>query len=135
MADLNKTKRPYTLKSRLLQLYSDTLGFANGTVAKENTLVGSLMRLEHGWLTLPQAMGFLCASDITIRKLARAGRIRTIKPDFGQTVFYSLADCQSLLDDCVPDCEPDVTGCVNDVVPQVKAGKAGRRKKEDPRKE
>ena len=93
------------------------------------------MRMEDGWLTLRQAMAYLCVSHVSLGRLIKTGRIRAFKPDYGtHTVMVSLEDVRAVLADSARRAGM-IPGCVNDVVPQVKAGKAGRRKKEDPRKE
>ena len=120
---------------RLLERYVMDTKLEHSRDAKNLASTLSVLRAMDGWVTLRQAMAYLCTSHVPLGRLIKAGRIRAFKPDYGtHTVMVSLEDVRAILADSARRAGM-IPGCVNDVVPQVKAGKAGRRKKEDPRKE
>ena len=86
------------------------------------------MRMEDGWLTLRQAMAYLCVSHVSLGRLIKTGRIRAFKPDYGtHTVMVSLEDVRAVLADSARRAGM-LPGCVNDVVPQAPNGKKSIRK-------
>ena len=57
-------------------------------------------RIDDGWITLRQAMAYLCVSHVSLGRLIKAGRIRAFKPDYGtHTVLVSLEDTRAVLTD------------------------------------
>lgn len=95
----------------------------------KNLAVDSVrMRMEDGWVTLRQAMAYLCVSHVSLGKLIKAGRIRAFKPDYGtHTVMVSLEDVRAVLADSARRAGM-FSGCGNDVVPQAAKEKKSTRK-------
>jgi len=96
--------------------------------AKNLAVDSVMMRMEDGWLTLRQAMAYLCVSHVSLGKLIKTGRIRAFKPDYGtHTVMVSLEDVRAILADSARRAGMTL-GCGSDVVPQATKEKKSTRK-------
>lgn len=104
--------------NRLLRLYAELIGGMPGKDGRGFPLLGALKRIDDGWLTLPQAESYLLVSSFTVRRLVRAGRIRTWRAGYpSHATFVRLADCQALLEDMRIE-DRRLGGCVNQYLPQ-----------------
>ncbi len=92
-----------TAKDRLLEHYLVTEGpskAGKSNSAKNLALQSVAERIADGWITLRQAMAYLCVSHVSLGRLIKAGRIRAFKPDYGtHTVLVSLDDTRKVLAD------------------------------------
>lgn len=84
--------------ARLLHLYADILGPILGRETKDHTALGTLLRVEHGWLSLRQAGAYLGTSEWSVRKLVRQGRLRALQPNYPtHSIYIAVEDCRKLL--------------------------------------
>lgn len=103
-------------------------GMEHSRDAKNLASVLSVLRTMDGWITLRQAMAYLCVSHVSLGKLIKAGRIRAFKPDYGtHTVLVSLEDTRTVLADAATRAGM-FSGCDNPPLAQDKVGKKSKPK-------
>lgn len=115
-------------RDRVLAYYGIDRATTMDNDAKNLAVDSVRMRMEDGWITLRQAMAYLCTSHVPLGRLIKAGRIRAFKPDYGtHTVMVSLEDVRAILADSARRAGMTL-GCGNDVVPQAAKEKKSTRK-------
>ena len=103
---------------RLLERYVMATGLEHSRDAKNLASTLSVLRAMDGWITLRQAMAYLCTSHVPLGKLIKAGHIRAFKPDYGtHAVLVSLDDVRTVLADSARRAGV-LDGCVNQSLPQ-----------------
>lgn len=123
-----------TAKDRLLEHYVHGESLEHSRDAKNLASVLSAARVVDGWITLRQAMAYLCVSHVSLGKLIKAGRIRAFKPDYGtHTVLVSLEDTRAVLADAATRAGM-FDGCVNQSLPQTGKVEKSKQKSRQRRK-
>jgi hypothetical protein len=117
-----------TAKDRLLEHYVMDGKLEHSRDAKNLASVLSAARVLDGWITLRQAMAYLCVSHVSLGKLIKDGRIRAFKPDYGtHTVLVSLKDTRAVLADAAERAGL-FSGCDNPPLAQDKPKKKSKPK-------